>query len=157
MLKHVIIVYLWLRNVFQVLTGFSSLMVLGRYLFKEGHSCRKYLHVVFALLKTFILLRTLWFYCSAIDYLFTSFCVFWRVVAIPCAFHFYFLVNYGVMFFIRHMLTEFSYLYIAFKALGKLILDVGLMVAYHSDKYGDSLCFSLLASVYSWIPSNVES
>ncbi|KAG5564641.1 hypothetical protein RHGRI_000735 [Rhododendron griersonianum] len=43
---------------------------------------------------------------------------------------------------------------VAFKALGKLILDVGLMVAYHSDKYGDSLCFSLLASVYSWIPSN---
>ncbi|KAF7154558.1 hypothetical protein RHSIM_Rhsim01G0091700 [Rhododendron simsii] len=31
--------------------------------------------------------------------------------------------------------VEFSYLYIAFKALGKLILDVGLMVAYHSDKY----------------------
>lgn len=88
MLKHVIVVYLGLRNVFQVLTGFSGLMVLGRYLFK-GHSCRNYLHVVFALLKTFILLRTLWFYCSAIDYLFSSFCVVWRV-AIPCAFHFLF-------------------------------------------------------------------
>uniref|UniRef100_A0A2P2KNY6 Uncharacterized protein MANES_16G065500 n=1 Tax=Rhizophora mucronata TaxID=61149 RepID=A0A2P2KNY6_RHIMU len=28
----------------------------------------------------------------------------------------------------------------AFKALGKLILDVGLMVAYHCDQYGKMLC-----------------
>ncbi|GMQ06669.1 hypothetical protein CsSME_00051161 [Camellia sinensis var. sinensis] len=27
---------------------------------------------------------------------------------------------------------------VAFKALGKLILDVGLMVAYHCDRYGNS-------------------
>lgn len=33
---------------------------------------------------------------------------------------------------------------VAFKALGKLILDVGLMLAYHCDLYGKSSMYELL-------------
>jgi len=54
---------------------------------------------------------------------------------------------------IGYMYTFLFFGHVAFKALGKLIFDVGLLVAYHCDQYGKIsivICLALDKGISNW-------